>query len=172
MTVAAGTRKTTAWALPAYRYLLGSEAVTLAGSGVSAVALPALAVLELHATAGQVATLAFLSQLPSTLALWAGALSDRHAKRLQLLVSDLVAAGVLTTIPAAALAGILTICQLYGLDLDLPAVIAVAQQATWAQAHAQHAAQPTVDRPDGAIIATTTLERWKGEPVRVLDLTP
>ncbi|GHI25558.1 hypothetical protein Shyd_69290 [Streptomyces hydrogenans] len=25
---------------------------------------------------------------------------------------------------------------------------------------------------DGAIIATTTPERWKGEPVRVLDLTP
>ncbi len=33
MTVTAGTRKTTAWAIPAYRYLLGSEAVTLAGSG-------------------------------------------------------------------------------------------------------------------------------------------
>ncbi|MFF0437507.1 hypothetical protein ACFYU9_35500 [Streptomyces sp. NPDC004327] len=58
------------------------------------------------------------------------------------------------------------------LDLDLPAVLAVAQQATWAQAHAQHAAQPTPDRPDGAIIATTTPERWKGEPVGVLDLAP
>ncbi|MFI8515962.1 hypothetical protein ACIGHB_33065 [Streptomyces sp. NPDC085460] len=58
------------------------------------------------------------------------------------------------------------------LDLDLPAVLAIAQQATWAQAHAQHAAQPTPDRPDGAVIATTTPERWKGELVRVLDLTP
>ncbi|MFE5711975.1 hypothetical protein ACFQ7J_14300 [Streptomyces sp. NPDC056501] len=58
------------------------------------------------------------------------------------------------------------------LDLDLPAILAIAQQATWAQAHAQHAAEPTPDRPDGAIIATTTASRWEGEPVRVLDLTP
>ncbi|MEU2184676.1 hypothetical protein [Streptomyces thermolilacinus] len=57
------------------------------------------------------------------------------------------------------------------LGLDLPAVLAIAQQATWAQAHARHAAQPTPDRPDGAIIATTTPGRWKGEPVRVLDLS-
>ncbi|MFF0487124.1 MFS transporter [Streptomyces sp. NPDC004435] len=129
MTVAAGTRKTTAWALPAYRYLLGSEAVTLAGSGVSAVALPALAVLELRATAGQVATLAFLGQLPSTLALWAGALSDRHAKRFQLLISDLVAAAALTTIPAAALAGVLTIGQLYGVTLAVGAAKVVRDAA-------------------------------------------
>ncbi|MBT2404583.1 hypothetical protein J7I97_19865 [Streptomyces sp. ISL-87] len=56
------------------------------------------------------------------------------------------------------------------LDLDLPAALAVARQETWAQAHAQHAAQPTADRPDGAIVATTAPKRWEGEPVRVLDL--
>ncbi|MFJ8589623.1 hypothetical protein ACIRD2_34085 [Streptomyces sp. NPDC093595] len=58
------------------------------------------------------------------------------------------------------------------LDLDLPAALAVARQATWAVAHCQYAAQPTPDRPDGAIIATTAPDRWIGEPVRVLDLTP
>ncbi|WP_435885785.1 hypothetical protein [Streptomyces subrutilus] len=58
------------------------------------------------------------------------------------------------------------------LDLDLPAVLAVARQTAWARAHAHHAAQPTPDRPDGAIIATTTPERWKGAPVRVLNLAP
>jgi hypothetical protein len=58
------------------------------------------------------------------------------------------------------------------LDLDLPAALAVAQHDTWAAAHCQYAAQPTPDRPDGAIIATTAPERWIGEPVRVLDLTP
>ncbi|MFJ3921630.1 MFS transporter [Streptomyces sp. NPDC090022] len=121
MTVTVRSRKSTAWAIPAYRYLLGSEAVSLAGSAVSAVALPSLAVLELRATAGQVATLAFLGQLPSTLALWAGALSDRHTKRFQLLVSDLVAAASLTTVPVAALAGVLTIGQLYGVTLAVGA---------------------------------------------------
>ena len=58
------------------------------------------------------------------------------------------------------------------LDLDLPAVLAVARQATWAQAHTQHVAQPTPDRPDGAVVATTAPKRWEGESVRVLDLNP
>ncbi|MFJ3927803.1 hypothetical protein [Streptomyces sp. NPDC090022] len=58
------------------------------------------------------------------------------------------------------------------LDLDLPAVLAVAGQDTWGPAHSRHAAQPTPDRPDGAVIATTTPHRWAGEPVRVLDLSP
>ncbi|WP_432040848.1 hypothetical protein [Streptomyces chartreusis] len=58
------------------------------------------------------------------------------------------------------------------LDLDLAAALAIARHKTWAAAHSHHAAQPTPDRPDGAIIATTTPHRWAGEPVRVLDLTP
>ncbi|MFE0193720.1 hypothetical protein [Streptomyces sp. NPDC059008] len=58
------------------------------------------------------------------------------------------------------------------LDLDLPAALAVAQKMTWAAAHSQFAAQPTPERPDGAIIATTAPKRWEGQPVRVLDLTP
>ncbi|MES9512148.1 hypothetical protein ABWJ92_38230 [Streptomyces sp. NPDC000609] len=56
------------------------------------------------------------------------------------------------------------------LDLDLSAALALARQETWAAAHSQFAAQPTPDRPDGAVIATTAPDRWKGETVRVLDL--
>ncbi|MFD6227244.1 hypothetical protein ACFWFZ_10220 [Streptomyces sp. NPDC060232] len=56
------------------------------------------------------------------------------------------------------------------LGLDLPAALALARLETWAAAHARHAAQPTPERPDGAIVATTTPKRWEGEPVRVLDL--
>lgn len=58
------------------------------------------------------------------------------------------------------------------LDLDLPAALAVSRQDTWAAAHCLHAAQPTPDRPDGAIVATTEPKRWAGEPVRILDLNP
>ncbi|MEW2576722.1 hypothetical protein [Streptomyces syringium] len=58
------------------------------------------------------------------------------------------------------------------LDLDLPAALAVARQASWAAAHSHFAAQPTADRPDGAVVATTAPKRWQGEPVRVLDLNP
>ncbi|CAL9360538.1 hypothetical protein SUDANB105_00655 [Streptomyces sp. enrichment culture] len=121
MTVSTREPRQTAWAIPAFRYLLGSEAASLSGSAVSTIALPALAVLELHASAAEVAVLAFLGQLPSTLALWAGALSDRHAKRPQLIVSDLAAAAALATVPATALAGVLTIGQLYVVTLVLGA---------------------------------------------------
>ncbi|MGW7029245.1 hypothetical protein ACWGFX_18980 [Streptomyces xanthophaeus] len=72
----------------------------------------------------------------------------------------------------AALPGITVLDLDLDLDLDLPAALAVAQQETWSAAHSQHAAQPTVDRPDGAIVATTSPKRWEGQAVRVLDLTP
>ncbi|MEU1423380.1 MFS transporter [Kitasatospora sp. NPDC005751] len=119
MTTAARAPRTTAWASRPFRYLLGSEAASLSGSAVSSVALPALAVLDLHASTAQVAVLAFLGQLPSTLALWAGAVSDRRAKRPQLIASDLAAATALVTIPASALTGVLTIGHLYAVTIVL-----------------------------------------------------
>lgn len=57
------------------------------------------------------------------------------------------------------------------LDLDLPAALAIARQATWGPAHTRYAAEPSAERPGGAVIATTRPELWAGEPVRVLDLT-
>ncbi|SCD43665.1 MULTISPECIES: hypothetical protein [unclassified Streptomyces] len=57
-------------------------------------------------------------------------------------------------------------------DLDLPAVLAVAKDEGWAVAHSRYAAQPTPERPDGAVVATTAARRWAGSQVRVLDLTP
>lgn len=121
MTVAARAAKTPSWSRPAFRSLLASEAVTLSGSAVSTVALPALAVLELRASTTEVAVLAFLGQLPNAVALWAGALSDRHPKRPQLIASDLAAAAALVTIPAAALAGALTVGQLCAVAVVLGA---------------------------------------------------
>lgn len=58
------------------------------------------------------------------------------------------------------------------LDLDLPAVLAITDDTTWGHAHTRHAAAPSLDRPDGAIVATTDPARWAGQPVRVLDLNP
>jgi hypothetical protein len=56
-------------------------------------------------------------------------------------------------------------------DLDLPAALAVARTSTWAMAHTHYAAQPSPERPDGAIIATAQPDRWAGHSVRVLDIT-
>lgn len=95
--------------------------MSLSGTAVSTVALPALAVVELRASTTEVAVLAFFGQLPNAFALWAGALSDRHPKRPQLIASDLAAAGALVTIPASALAGALTVGQLCAVAIVLGA---------------------------------------------------
>ncbi|OKJ99863.1 hypothetical protein AMK26_26195 [Streptomyces sp. CB03234] len=58
------------------------------------------------------------------------------------------------------------------LELDLPAALAVAKQETWSMAHVLHAAEPTPERPSGGVVATLEPDRWKGAPVRLLDLNP
>ncbi|MFF1272693.1 hypothetical protein ACFVZC_04660 [Streptomyces marokkonensis] len=58
------------------------------------------------------------------------------------------------------------------LELDLPAALAVARETSWAPAHTRYAAEPTAERPNGAVIATTAPEAWKGQPVRLIELGP
>ncbi|OII65530.1 MFS transporter [Streptomyces sp. CC53] len=94
------------------RYLTG-QAASVAGSSITQMALPVLAVLHLDATTAQVAWLAFVGQLPpALLALHAGALADRYSKRRQMIAGDLVSAAMLTTVPVAAALGTLTLTQL------------------------------------------------------------
>ncbi|MET9112274.1 MFS transporter, partial [Streptomyces zhihengii] len=120
MTTSTPTAKAARVFPPDLRRLVTSECASLSGSAVSTVALPTMAVLELHASTTQIAALAFLGQLPNAVvALPAGALSDRHAKRPQMIAADLTAAAVLATIPAAAFAGVLGISQLYAVAVVL-----------------------------------------------------
>ncbi|MFV0131646.1 MFS transporter [Streptomyces sp. HMX112] len=94
------------------RYLTG-QAASVAGSSITQMALPVLAVLHLDTTAAQVAWLAFLGQLPpALLALHVGALADRYSKRRQMITGDLVSAAVLVTVPVSAALGTLTLSQL------------------------------------------------------------
>ncbi|WP_406011627.1 MFS transporter (plasmid) [Streptomyces sp. NBC_00637] len=92
---------------------MAGEATSVAGSSVSAVAVPYLAVVELNASTAQVSALVFLSQLPSLLfALHAGALADRHPKRPLMIGGDLVCVLVLLTLPLTAAFDWLTFQQL------------------------------------------------------------
>ncbi|MER6913854.1 MFS transporter [Streptomyces sp. NPDC000594] len=98
-------------------YLWG-ESASLAGSAVSAVALPALAILHLDATPGQVAVLAALNHLPAfVLALPAGVIADRTSKKHLMIWSDLTAAGAVTAVPVAAALDALSMGVLYAVTV-------------------------------------------------------
>lgn len=112
---------------------LAGEGASLVGTSVYAVALPALAVLFLHANPGQVAELYFASQIPYfVLALPAGAIVDRHSKRYVLIATDITAACLVAVIPAASAVGILSIPLLQAVALLLGAVTVLHQAAATA----------------------------------------
>ena len=84
------------------------ETVSLLGSQVTMLALPLTAALMLGATPSQMGVLGMLQTLPYLLiGLPAGAWVDRLPRRTVLIVTDLGRAGLLATVPIAALLGML-----------------------------------------------------------------
>ncbi|MFD8789722.1 MFS transporter [Streptomyces vinaceus] len=105
-----------------FRWYLGGESAGLGGTSVHLVALPTLAVLELDATAGQAALLASPAHVPAfLLAHPAGGIVDRYAKWALLVGTCLAGAVVVTVLPVAAPAGVLS-PVLYAVALVLGAV--------------------------------------------------
>lgn len=101
-------------------FLLAGEGIGYVGSAVHKVAFPALAVLYLGATPGQVALLAFAATVPALLvSLPAGVLLDRYPLRAVLVTTDLAAAAMVVMIPAAAVFDVLTMPLLYSIALAL-----------------------------------------------------
>lgn len=84
------------------------------GSQVSIFALPVVAVIALHATALQVATLQSIEFATIALvAILAGALADRHRRRNVMMVSNLVRLMTMLSLPVAYGLGKLTMAQLF-----------------------------------------------------------
>ncbi|MEU2354421.1 MFS transporter [Streptomyces misionensis] len=105
------------------------EATSLAGSPVHAVALPVVAVVQLHATPGQVSLLATASTAAAcVLALPAGVVGDRHGKRPLMVATDLAAAAVVAAVPLCWATGSLSMPVLYTVALLL-SVLTVLHQA-------------------------------------------
>ncbi|MGW4645515.1 MFS transporter [Kitasatospora sp. NPDC004289] len=101
-----------------FRHLLLGAATSQAGSQVTLVALPLAAVLELHASAFQVGLLTAAETAAFVLVgLPAGAWLDRMRKLPVLVRADLVRLLAVGSIPPAALAGVLTMAQLYAVAL-------------------------------------------------------
>ena len=113
-----------------FRLFWIGQSISSLGDEVSRLALPLIAVLTLSATATQMGFITALGYLPFLLVgLQAGVWVDRMRRRQMLIWSDLLQAGLLLTIPAAAVAGVLRIEQLYVLALLIGAIDVVASVA-------------------------------------------
>ncbi|MEV0374170.1 MFS transporter [Streptomyces sp. NPDC050636] len=101
-----------------FRLLLAGAAAGQLGSQVTLVALPLVAVLQLNAPAFQVGLLTAAETAAFLLVgLPAGAWVDRLRKLPLLIRADLVRAAAMASVPLAAVAGVLSMAQLYAVAL-------------------------------------------------------
>lgn len=97
-----------------FRHVSAADAFSTAGSWLSALAVPLLALLTLDATPMQVAALkAAETTAWLALGLLAGAWLDRMRCRGVLIAADVARAVIVASVPIAYLAGVLTLAQLF-----------------------------------------------------------
>src|ERR1700693_1460376 len=90
------------------------QTVSVVGSEVTNIALPTIAILQLHAAAAEVGLLAATQQIAfPVLALFAGVFADRLRRRPLMIVADGVRALAILSIPIAFARGALSLVQLY-----------------------------------------------------------
>jgi MFS family permease len=104
----------TLWRHRDFRHLWAAETVSQVGTQITLVALPVLAVTILHATPLEMGVLTALETAAFLLiGLPAGAWVDRWRRKRVLVVSDLVRAAALATLPIAWVFDLLTLPQLF-----------------------------------------------------------
>ena len=102
------------WRHRDFLLLWSGQAVSELGSAVTLLAVPLIAVVLLHASTFSVGLLATASTLPFLIiALPAGLVVDRLAKRPMLIACDASRLVVIGSVPVAAAAGVLTMAQLF-----------------------------------------------------------
>jgi len=98
--------------------LWAAQTTSAAGDQFTGLAIPLIAVLTLHATAGQMGILTAVGRAPFLLvSLFAGVWVDRLPRRPILVVADLGRALILLSIPLAAFVGVMNMPQLYAVAL-------------------------------------------------------
>lgn len=101
-----------------FRRFVAADALSQSGSQITLVALPLLAVVQLHATPLQLGLVSAAGMTAFlVLGLPAGVWVDRLRRRPVLIAADAVRALVLVTVPLAAFTGTLSMAQLYGVAL-------------------------------------------------------
>jgi MFS family permease len=102
------------WRDPDFATVWAGQSISLIGCAVTQLALPLVAVLVLGATPTQMGFLTAAQTAPLVVVgRLAGAWVDRLPRRPLMIASDVIRAGVLGSIPAAALAGALRLEHLY-----------------------------------------------------------
>ena len=102
------------WRHPDFLKLWGGQTVSQIGSQLTVLALPTVAILQLHRGAFEVGVLIALQRLPfPLLALIAGVWVDRVPRRPLMIAADVLRALALASVPIAAFANALTLLQLY-----------------------------------------------------------
>ena len=98
-----------------FRRFWAGETISLFGDQITLIALPLVAVLELHASAAQMGYLGAAELIPGLLfSLHFGAWVDRRGRRRQTMIfTALGRAALLATVPVAWALGALTLAQLY-----------------------------------------------------------
>lgn len=107
---------------PAFDRLWAGMAVSQMGSQVGFLAISLTGAVTLQATAAQMAALSVVARLPFLAYPVAGVVADRLPRRPVMIAADLARAGLLLTIPAAALLGALRMELLYAVLLLLMAL--------------------------------------------------
>ncbi|MFB7997617.1 MFS transporter [Streptomyces sp. NPDC056002] len=111
-------RRRSVWHRRDFLLLWASQAVSETGSQVTVLALPLVAVVLLNASAFQVGLLSAAQTSAYLLvALPAGAIVDRMAKRRLMIGCELVLCALIGSVPVAHAAGVLTLGQLYAVAL-------------------------------------------------------
>jgi MFS family permease len=112
-----GPRRTL-WRHRDFMLLWSGQTVSQMGSAITLLALPLTAVVVLHATTFQVGLLSSASTAAFALiALPAGAIVDRRAKRRLMIWCDLARMLIIGSVPLAAALGVLTMGQLYAVAI-------------------------------------------------------
>jgi MFS family permease len=102
------------WRNRSFVALLAAQTVSLSGTQVTALALPTLAILSLHAGPAQVGLLVALPWLPlPLLGPFAGVIVDRFRRRPIMVAADLIRAVTLLSVPVLFSLGVRSVLHLY-----------------------------------------------------------
>ncbi|GGK22129.1 MFS transporter [Pilimelia terevasa] len=139
---------------PDFRRLFAAAVASKVGTHVGYIALPLVAIETLRASPGQVGLLGMLSTVAFLLiGLPAGAWVDRMRYQRVMVVTDVVRALLMSTVPVAAWLGVLRIEQLY-------AVVLLAGVATVFFDVAAQSCLPGVVGRDQLVAANSQLNSW------------